>query len=416
MKKNVKEIELTIEGKEWEEYLDKAFKKVQKDVKMDGFRKGAVPKDVYIKKHGLQSLYMDAADAALPNAYKKILDENKLEPVCEPIIDLTHICDNDVTFKFTIVERPEVKLGKYKDLGVKKDKVSVSKEELADEIKSLREQFADIVEDNEGTLELGATAVINFKGIVDGKELEGGSGENYPLELGSKTFITGFEEGLVGMKVNEEKVLNLKFPSDYVDDLKDKDVEFTVKVIGIKTRVLPELNEEFYKDLGYENVTTEDEFKKEVEKHLLQHKEAETENKYIDELLRKATENLEVELNEEIIASEVDRILSQYTQQLQMQGLTLDQYLEFTKQDKESLVKMMEPEAINRIKSRYLLEEIATTEKIEITDKEVEEETKKMAEVYEVTIDELLKMIGDKEMVEYDLKMRKAIEKLKESN
>lgn len=411
--KNVKEIEVKVEGKEWEDALDKAFNKQKKDIKIDGFRKGAVPKDIYIKKVGIESLFSDAIDITLNDIYKKVMDENKLSPVCEPRVDITHICDHDATFKFTVIERPEIKLGKYKDLGVKLDDVKVTKDEIKAEIKSLQEKYVDIVEDNDGLVEEGSTAVINFKGIVDGKELEGGSGKDYPLEIGSNTFIPGFETGLIGMKVDEEKVLNLKFPKDYVEDLKDKDVEFTVKIVGIKKRILPELNEDFYKDLGYENVKTETELENEISKYLLEHKKSDAENKYIDELLKKAIENLEVEINPEIIEDEVNRILNQYTNQLQMQGLTIEQYLEFTKSNLESLKKMMEPEAINRIKSRYLLEEIVTKENIEVLDKEVKAETKKMAELYQVSEEELLKMIGNEDMVSYDLKMRKAIEILK---
>src|SRR5574344_698227 len=249
--KNVKDFEIKIEGKEWQEALDKAFDNKKKDLKMDGFRKGSVPKDVYLKKMGIESLFMDAVDSCINIAYKKVINDNKLEPVCEPKVDVTGINKDEVSFKFTVVLRPEVKLGKYKNLGVKKEDVKVSKEEIEKEITSLRDKYADIVEVSDGTIEVGNTAVINFTGVVDGKPLDGGSGENYPLEIGSHSFIPGFEEGLVGMKVGDTKVLNLKFPHEYVDNLKDKDVEFTVKVVNLKKRILPELNEEFYKDLGY---------------------------------------------------------------------------------------------------------------------------------------------------------------------
>lgn len=416
MKNNVKEIEVQIEGKEWEKALDDAFKNKKKDLKLDGFRKGQVPKEVYIKKFGLESLFMDAVDTCVSSAYQKALKDNNLNPVCEPAVDINHICHDCVNFKFTVIEKPEVKIGKYKKLGIKKEDVKVTAEEIKKEIDQLRDKYADIVEDNEGKVEEGKTAVINFSGIVDGKELEGGKGENYPLEIGSNTFIPGFETGLIGMKVGEEKVLNLKFPEEYVDHLKGKDVEFTVKVTGIKKRILPELNEDFYKDLGYENIKTENELESEISKHLLEHKETDAENRFIDELLKKAVEALEVDLNEEIINSEVNRILNQYREQLQMQGLTLEQYLEFTKSNIESLKKMMEPEAINRIKVRYLLEAIAEKENVEVKEEEVKEEIKKMAKMYDTTEEEIEKMIGDREMVAYDLKMRKAIDILKENN
>jgi trigger factor len=215
------------------------------------------------------------------------------------------------------------------------------------------------------------------------------------------------------MKIGDEKVLKLKFPEDYVDNLKGKDVEFTVKVLGIKKRILPELNESFYKDLGYDDIKDEKAFKEEVKNHLLEHKKADSENKYIDELLKKAADNLTVEINPEIVEDEVNRMINQYREQLKMQGLSLEQYLAFTKSDMESLKKMMEPEALNRIKSRYLLEAIADKEKITVTDDETKEEANKMAEHYNVTVEELINMIGGEDVVAYDLKMRKAIEVLK---
>lgn len=413
--KNVKEIEIKLEGKEWEDLLNKAFNNKKKDLKVDGFRKGSCPKDIYIKKFGIESLYMDAVDLAVNEAYHKVLEANELKPVCEPKVDITHICEKDVTFKFTIIERPEIKLGKYKNLGVKKETAKVTAEEIEHEIEHLKERFADVVELTEGKVEKGNTAIINFEGYVDGKKLEGGTGENYPLEIGSNTFIPGFEEGLIGMNVNDEKTLKLKFPEDYVDELKGKAVEFKVKVTGLKKRILPELSEEFYKDLGYENVKTQAEFKKEVKEHLLHHKEEDIENKYIDDLLKKACDNLTVEINSEIIDDEIERMLNQYRDQLKMQGLTLEQYFEFTKMDVDTFKKNLEPQATNNIKARYLLEEIANKEKAEVTDKEVSTELDKMAEMYQVSKDELIQMIGSEDMIRHDLMMRKAIDVLKET-
>ena len=411
--KNVKEFEIKIEGEAWTKSLDKAFNSKKKDLKVDGFRKGACPKDVYIKKFGIESLYMDAVDLSINDAYRKAIEDNNLEPVCEPKVDIVNICENDVTFKFTVIEKPEVKLGKYQGLDVTKEEITVTDEEVLHEIEHLKEKFADIVEITEGTLENGNTAVINFDGFVDGERLEGGKGENYPLEIGSNTFIPGFEEGLIGMSIGEKRTLNLKFPEEYVEDLKNKDVVFEVELIGIKKRILPELSEEFYQDLGYEDVKTEEELKAKVKEHISHHKETDAENKYIDELLKKAIENLEVELNPEIIESEIERMLNQYRQELQMQGITLEQYLEFTKSNMESLKKMMEPEAINRIKARYLLEEIAIKENIEVSEEDITTEAEKMAEMYQVSKEELIQMIGGEDMLKYDIKMRKALELLK---
>lgn len=413
--KNVKEFETKIEGKAWSDALDKAFNAKKKDLKVDGFRKGNCPKDIYIKKFGIETLFMDAVDNCINDAYHKILDDNKLVPVCEPKVDIKNINADFVEFVFTVIERPEVKLGKYQKLGVKKEKVEVTDEEVEHELMHLKEKYADIVELDSGKVEKGFTAVINFSGVVDGKVLEGGTGENYPLEIGSNTFIPGFEDGLIGMEIGEEKVLKLKFPEEYVENLKGKDVEFTVKVTGLKKRVLPEMNEDFFKDLGYENVKTEAELKAEIKKHLLEHKEADAENKYIDELLRKASENIEVEINPEIIENEQNRMIDDYRNNLKMQGLSLEQYLQFTKSSIEDLKKQIEPEATSRVKIRYLLEEVSKKENVEVTDEEVKEEVNRISTAYNVPENEVIDMIGGEEIIKADLKMRKAVDIIKEN-
>lgn len=413
--KNVKEFETKIEGKAWSDALDKAFNTKKKDLKVDGFRKGNCPKDIYIKKFGIETLFMDAVDNCINDAYHKILDDNKLVPVCEPKVDIKNINADFVEFVFTVIERPKVKLGKYQKLGVKKEKVEVTDEEVEHELMHLKEKYADIVELDSGKVEKGFTAVINFSGVVDGKVLEGGTGENYPLEIGSNTFIPGFEDGLIGMEIGEEKVLKLKFPEEYVENLKGKDVEFTVKVTGLKKRVLPEMNEDFFKDLGYENVKTEAELKAEIKKHLLEHKEADAENKYIDELLRKASENIEVEINPEIIENEQNRMIDDYRNNLKMQGLSLEQYLQFTKSSIEDLKKQIEPEATSRVKIRYLLEEVSKKENVEVTDEEVKEEVNRISTAYNVPENEVIDMIGGEEIIKADLKMRKAVDIIKEN-
>ncbi len=409
--KNVHEIEVKIEGKEWASCLDKAFKKKNKEVKIDGFRKGTAPKEVYIKKFGIESLYMDAIDESVDTAYKKCMKDNELVPVIEPKLDVKSIDQNAVVFTFKIVTKPEIKLGEYKNLKIKKEEAKVTKEEIKEEIENLRMKFAEIkVKDDKAKIEEKDTAVINFKGYVDGKELEGGSGENFPLEIGSNTFIPGFESGLMGLKKGDKKTLNLKFPENYAQDLGGKEVKFDVEVMEIKTRVLPEINEDFFADLGYDKVTNEKELEAEVEKVIKDRKEKEIEDKYLDECLDKASENMKVELNEEIIDDEVHRMIHQFEDQLRMQGLTMEQYTEFTKIDHQKLHEQMRPEAIKRVKYRYLLEEIAEKEKIDFTEDEVKAKAKEMAENYGITEQELLDAYGSLEVVKYDMKMREAME------
>ena len=208
--KNEKRIEFKIEGKDWEKLLDKSFEKNVKNTKIDGFRKGHVTKDLYIKKFGIESLYRDAMDLGLDDAFKKVMQDNKdLIPVVEPKVDVKEIDSKHIVYEFIIITKPEVKLGKYTKLGVKKEKANVSKEELNDEIKRLQERLAEIVVKENGEVASGNTAVIDFVGVVDGKKLDGGTGENYPLEIGSNTFIPGFEEALIGMKSGETKDIKL---------------------------------------------------------------------------------------------------------------------------------------------------------------------------------------------------------------
>ena len=314
--KNVKEITINVEKEEWRKILKDTFNKKKKDIKIDGFRKGAVTWDLFVKKIGVETLYQDAVDAAINANYEKALKESGVMPVVEPSVDIKDLSQDGLSFTLKFISKPEVKLGKYTKLGIKKDKVSVTKDEVNAEIDSLRNRFAEIVVKEKGKVENGNTAVIDFKGVVDGKELEGGSGENYPLEIGSNTFIPGFEEKLVGMKIGETKDIDLTFPENYVEELKNKDVTFTVTIKEIKERVLPEVNEDFFKDLGYEDVKTKEELASKIEEHILEHKNQDADNKYLDEVINKAIENMEVEINEEITHEEIHRMINQYAEQL----------------------------------------------------------------------------------------------------
>ena len=415
MEKNVHEIEIKLE-KEWKDAIDKTFKKKVKDAKVDGFRKGSVPKDIYLKNFGIESLYPDAANEAIQVAYKKILEEQKIVPVIEPTVDITGISDTNIILKFTFITHPEVTLGEYKKLGLKKEKATVSAKEIDEEIAQLRERMADVVVKENGVVADKDTAVIDFEGFVDGKKLDGGSGENYPLEIGSHTFIPGFEEGLIGLKAGEKKTLNLQFPENYVEDLKNKKVRFEVTVNEIKTRSLPEMDEEFFKDLGYDDVKTVDDLKNKVKEDLKHHKEHEIEDKFLDTCLEKAAANMKVKINPEIIDEEVHRMIDQYAQQLQMQGLDIEKYYEITGTTPEALHKQMAPEAEKRVKYRYLIEAIADAEKIDFTEKEVDKRAEEMAQSYGISVEELLKAYGTKDIVKYDMKMRRAMEILTENN
>ena len=416
MAKSEKEIEIVIDGKEWKEALDKAFKKANKTAKIDGFRPGKAPKEVFIKKYGKASLYMDAADEASDLAYQKMLKDYKddvAELVARPEIALKDVDDDKITFIFTLTLRPTVKLGKYTGLGIKKDEVKASEKEIADAIEHMRERYAeDVIK--EGKIENGDIAVIDFEGFVDGVPFDGGKSENYSLKIGSGTFIPGFEEGLIGLKSGDEKDVNVKFPEDYhAEDLKGKDAIFKVKVHEVKEVKIPELDKDFFDDLGMEGITTKEELEAQISENIIVQKESQAENKYYDELLEAAAKNVEVDIPEAMISEELDRMVGQYSDHLKMQGITLEQFYKLTNSDEAALKDQMRPEAIKRITYRLMLEEIAKKEKIEIDDKEAQEEAKKLAEKYQMKEDEFLSAFGGIDIVKYDMRMRKAMEILK---
>lgn len=410
--KNVHTVTVTLEGADWQDILDATFKKKNADANIDGFRKGKAPKDVFIKHFGIESLYMDSIDAALPKAYSKALEENKLVPACEPKVDIKNIDESRVEFEFTIITKPEVKLSSYKNLGVKKETPKVTKEEIADELSHMQSRFAEIVVKENGSVENGDIAVIDFEGFTDGVAFEGGKGTDYPLEIGSNTFIPGFEEQLVGLKKGESKDVNVKFPEDYVENLKGKDAVFKVTVKEVKARVLPELNEEFYKDLGYDDVKTKEDLEKKIEEHLMEHKTEDAENKYIDALIDAGIAKMTVEVNDEIVEEEVARMMDDLSHRLEMQGVPLDKYLEFTGSNIDAFKEQARPEALKRIKSRYLLDEIISKENLEATQEEVEAHAKEQASKYGVDENEIIEMYGGMEVVKYDLLIHKAIKVL----
>lgn len=409
-----KEVIIKIDGENWTNALDAAFKKLNKTAKIDGFRPGKAPKEIFVKKYGMSSLYMEAAEASLDKAYEKMAIECKDDKiVAQPDISVSAVCDDYVEFKFMLTLRPTVELGKYTGLKVKKEEVKVTKEEVEESLNQIRERYVENVI-KEGKLENGDIAVIDFEGFKDGVPFEGGKSEGYSLKIGSNTFIPGFEEKLIGMEKGEERDIDLTFPEDYhAEDLKGAKVVFKVKLNEIKEQKLPELNEEFFKDLQMEGITNETELKAQLEENIKARKEAESENKYIDELLDKASANMKVEIPDAMIKDELDRMISQYEQNLKMQGITLDMFYKFTNSDENALKEQMRPEATNRIKYRFLLEEVALKEKIEVTDDEALKEAEDLALKYQMDKDEFLKQFGGIEMVKYDLKMRQAIEALK---
>lgn len=415
-KNNVHEVIVKIEGVEWAEALDKAFKSKQKDAKVDGFRKGKVPRNIYEKHYGKESLFFLAAEEVLQSAYAKAMEESNLIPVVQPSVDIKDISDKGVEFTFKIITKPEVKIKNYKGLGIKPEEIKVTKDEIDHEIGHLLEEYTELVT-KEGEVKNGDVAVIDFEGFKDGKPFDGGKGENYSLEIGSNTFIPGFEEQVIGMKTGEEKDLTVSFPEDYgVEDLKGQPVIFKVKVNEIKEKVTRELDKEFFEDLAMEGVHSKETLEKEVEKNIKAQKEADSENKYIDHLLEEVAKNVEVDIPQEMVDEETTRLLGRFEQQMAMQGISLDIYYQFTKSSEEDLRKQMDKEAYQNVLYRLMLEEIMNLEKIEVSQEEASKEAEELAKKYKMDKEDFLKQFGGLEMIQYDLEMHKVIDLLKELN
>lgn len=415
--KKFKEVIVKIEGEDWNKALDRAFSEKVKNTTVAGFRKGKVPRDIYEKKFGKESLYLPASDYVVEKAYKKALEESKLVPVVQPKLEVKSVDDSGIEFVFKIITKPEINIKKYKGLNIKPEKVNVTKEEIEHEIGHLLEKYSETVSKENGKVEKGNIAVIDFEGFKDKVPFEGGKAENYELEIGSNTFIPGFEEQLIDMKLNEEKEIEVVFPKDYPhEDLKGKKVTFNVKVNEIKEKIQREFDKELFEDLSIEGVDSKEKLEKHIENTIREQKEMENENKYVDSLLEAVAKNVEVDIPEEMVEEEIDRLIHRYEEQLKMQGITLEMYYQFTKTTEKQLRANMEKEAYNHVLYRLMLEEIANIEKIEISDDEAQKEAEELAKKYQMKKDEFVKMFGGIEMVQYDLEIRKVIELLKEYN
>ena len=399
---------------EFDNAIDKAFENKKNDIKLDGFRKGKVPKDIYYKKAGKESLYMDALDILLPEAYDKVVKEHR--PIIEPKVDIKSISENGVELLFTIITKPEIEIKKYKGLNIEKQASKASKEEINHEINHLLEKYTEFEVKN-GKIENTDIAVIDFEGFLENEPFEGGKGENYSLEIGSNTFIPGFEEQLIGMTQGEEKDIKVTFPEDYhSEDLKGKDATFKVKINEVKAKITRELDKEFFEDLGLEGVNTKEKLEEEIKNNIIARKERQNEEEYIDKVLEEIAKNSEVEIPEELINDELNHMIKNFEEQIKMQGASLEVFYAMTKTTEEDLKKQMKPEAEKHITYRLIIGKVQELENIKIEDKELEEELENLAKRYAVSKEEFLNMYGDKEMFKYELEVKKTLEYLSKEN
>lgn len=411
--KNIHEVLITIEGDEWKSFLDKAFNKAVKEVKIDGFRKGKVPKSVFEKKYGKQAVIPDATELAVDEAYKRALDEYKGDVIMQPQVAIEKVDNDSITYKFIFTSKPEVKIKKYTDLGVKKDEVKVTKKDVEEEIEKIKKEYADLAV-KDGAIENGDTAIIDYEGFDGDKAFEGGKAENYALEIGSNTFIPGFEDALIGLKAGDKKDVNISFPKDYhAEELKGKPVTFKVLVHEVKNKVYPVLDEDFFLDLGLEDVKNVDDFKKTIEESLKEQREYEAENKYVDELFEALLKQTTVDVPHELVHEELHRMIHEYEERLQMQGITLEQFYKFTNSSREQLEANMHGEAEKRVTLRFAIEEIIAKEKIEASDDEANKKAEENAKKHGMEKDEYIKAFGGLDMIKYDIKVEKVLDLLK---
>ncbi|MGX9290958.1 trigger factor [Bacillus sp. A015] len=405
-----------VDAETFNKALDDAFKKVVKQVSIPGFRKGKVPRGLFEQRFGVESLYQDALDILLPVEYPKAIDEAGIEPVDRPEIDVEKIEKGEsLIFTAKVTVKPEVKLGDYKGLNVEKDDTTVTDEDVQEELKALQNRQAELVVKEEGAIENGDTVVLDFEGFVDGEAFEGGKAENYSLEIGSGSFIPGFEEQLVGLEAGAEKDVEVTFPEEYhAEDLAGKPAVFKVNIHEIKAKELPALDDEFAKDVD-EEVETLAELTEKTKKRLEEAKENEAEGKLREELVAKASENAEVDIPQAMVDTELDRMMKEFEQRLQMQGMNLELYFQFSGQDEDALKEQMKEDAAKRVKSNLTLEAIAAAEDLQVSDEEVEEELSKMAEAYNMPVENIKQAIGSTDAMKEDLKVRKAIDFLVEN-
>lgn len=405
---------LTIEvsPEDFDNALDQAFKKVVKDVQIPGFRKGRIPRNIFENRFGVESLYQDAIDIALPGAYSDAVKETKIEPVDQPEVEVEEIeKGKPVVFTAKVTVKPILELGEYKELEVEEQSVEVTDEEVDQAIEKLREQQAELVLKEEGTVEDGDTVVIDFEGFSDGEPFEGGKGENHTLEIGSGQFIPGFEEQLIGKELGEKTEVELTFPEEYhAEDLAGKDAMFKVEIHEIKYKELPDLDDEFAKDVD-EAVETLDELKAKKRTELEDQKKQDNDNQKREVLIEKATENATVDIPDAMVETELEQMLREFEQRLQQQGMTLEMYSQFSGQDESELKAQMKEDAAKRVLTNLTLEAISIAEDLQVEEDDLTKELETMAEMYNVDVEQIKQMLGGStEMLESDLKMRKAID------
>ena len=408
---NMAKLTIEVPETELEAAIEKAYQKQKKSISLPGFRKGKAPRVMIEKMYGKGVFLEDAANSLIPVQYSLAAGESGLEIVSQPTIDVTQL-EPGKPFIFTaeVAVKPEVTLGEYKGVEVEKQNTEVLEEEIDAEIFKERESNSRMIDVEDRAVENGDTVNLDFEGFVDGEPFEGGKGEGYPLVIGSNTFIPGFEEQLIGANIDEEKEVNVTFPEDYqAEELKGKAAVFKCKVNRIQKKELPEVDDEFAKDVS--EFDTLEEYKADIRKKLAEEKEKDAQRAKEDAVINKIIETSEMDIPDAMVDAQIDQMADDFGRRMQSQGLSLEQYFQFTGLTMEKLRDELIPQALKRIQTRLVLEKIAEVEDIQPTEEQVDEEIKKMAEMYNMEADKLKEMIGEYEMeqMKKDMAVQQAV-------
>ena len=412
LEKNMAKLTIEVSAEDFEKALQKAYEKNKNKIAVNGFRKGKVPRTVIEKVYGAGVFYEDAANILIPEEYSKAAEESKLDIVSQPEIDVTQI-EKGKSFIFTaeVALKPEVTLGEYLGVEIEKTDAKVTADDVKAELEKVREQNARLVDVTSRGVKDKDQAVIDFEGFVDGVPFEGGKGTDYPLTIGSHSFIDNFEEQLIGAKIGKEVEVNVTFPENYqAAELAGKPATFKVTVKAIKVKELPKLDDDFAKDVS--EFDTLADYKADIKKNLTEKKKEEAKREKEAKAVAKAVENASMDIPEGMIKLQVNNMVNEFAQRLQMQGLSIDQYIQYMGSNHQQFMESLKPEAVTRIKNSLVLEAVAKAENIEATEDDFEEEVKRMADMYKMEVDKVKEILGDneKEQIMSDLAIQKAAE------
>lgn len=412
LEKNMAKLTIEVPAEELEKALQASYLKQKNQISLPGFRKGKVPRNMIEKMYGPEIFFEDAANQLIRENYGDAADESGIEIVSRPVIDITQI-EKGKPFIFTaeVAVKPEVTLGKYKGVTVTKIDVTVTDEEVDAAVEKERNNNARTITVEDRPIQDGDTAVIDFEGFVDGEPFEGGKGENHSLEIGSHSFIDTFEEQLIGKNSGDETEINVTFPEEYhAEDLAGKPAVFKVKIHEIRVKELPEADDEFAQDVS--EFDTLAEYREDIKKKLSEEKEADAKRTKEDEAVRKISEDASMEIPEPMIETQMESMIDDFAQRITQQGLSFEQYMQFSGLTIDKLKEQVRPDAVSRIKSSLVLEKIAEEEKIEVTEEDVNAEVQRIADAYGMEVDKIEEIMGDaeKESMKKDLAVQKAVE------